>query len=999
MFVMSMYKKLLFPVIMNLAFGVIYVQAEPGRFEYELSGDSWKLWVDHEAAWIDDEIYMPPVDISELPVNPPSCGWERFAFMDFKNVNVPGTVEEHFWGSNGNPVGVAGDYRGVSWWSTTFEVDPSVKGKRILLAFDSAVLRAEVFVNRKLAGYDVIGNTPFEVDITDFVKYGDVNSLDVRITDPVGNFGWSNNDMYRWGKNWVPAYHGFGGITGKVILRAIDTVHIDDIYVQNKPTIKDVEIFITLGNSSDRTINGDLSLVIHEWKNSSNILWKKSLSVSVPTEGTAFSIDVNAKKAEIWNIKDPHLYIASVKFESEDQNIVDTEDRRFGFRWFDIGEKNGDERFYLNGKRIFVFGPMQRGFWPKNGIFPTPEMARRNTELLIELGFNMFIMNQCMVQPYATDVCDEAGILTHSDPGGYRCNDRPTETVEIWRREKLRRMIIRDRSKPSWVLTLLKEETSVEPSEDDIRNMRMVHTLDPTRILVYNSDRNRNIGRFERLEKDPFKLHMRPFDDTLYYHGWWNHHHFIPTAGWMDEYYNNPRFFIRGQIARGDTTHLYDKNEIIWLGEEGAFGSMIRLEKIKQELDRSGSDGWREKEHLDWYYAYDRFLDESGFRNAFPTVDDLTLSLGRNMHYFHGRTLENARISNVVDGYNLNGWASASTRTDLVDQYRFPTAKSSILSYYAQPLYIAVKLRDKVLPAGTSSVADIFIINEENMNGRHRLTLELISPDGEKIFSQTYPVNIIGGEEYGQLLVEGVQLPSLKMPGYYTLQAEITGSKWKTVSGFDKLFVVDYGSSRNIKGTGAVIDTTGIIKTFLNETRGITISEFDPGGSDLDYIIIGKCDIRKTRRIYGAIMERIANGATLIILDQADRWAQMMDENADWRAIQYTHSAHWGNSGRLFVGRSEFLNGLPQAQSMNWEYQVFYSDDVWGLDIDPLGSELIVGLGAQHRKDILNALSRVPFGNGEIFLSTLNIMPELESEKPQSAVAKKLFLNLLELSQ
>jgi len=604
-----------------------------------------------------------------------------------------------------------------------------------------------------------------------------------------------------------------------------------------------------------------------------------------------------------------------------------------------------------------------------------------------------------MVQPYATDACDEAGILTHSDPGGYRCNDRPTEKVKIWRREKLKRMIIRDRSKPSWVLTLLKEETSVEPSEDDILNMRMVHDLDPTRILVYNSDRNRNIGRFERLEKDPFKLHMRPFDDKLYYHGWWNHHHFIPTAGWLDEYYNNPRFYIRGQVARGDSIHLYEKDEIIWLGEEGAFGTMISLEKIKRELDRTGATGWREKEHLDWYYEYDRFLDESSFRDAFPTVDDLTMSLGRNMHYFHGRTLENARISNVVDGYNLNGWASASTHTDLVDQYRNPTADPSILSHYSQPLYIAVKIRDKVLPSGSSSVADIFIINEVDLKGRQKLELELTCPDGETIFSQTYPVNIIGGEEFGQLLVEGVQLPPVEKPGYYTLKALIEDRTGNTITGFDKIFVVDYSSGPGIKGTGAVIDTTEIINTFLQKARGITFADFDPSGPDLDYIIIGSCDFRKTRRFYNAIMERVANGATLIVLDQTDSWAQLMDNVADWQALQYTHSFHWGNSGRLFVGINDFLSGLPQAQSMNWEYQVFYSGDVWGISIGHIGTELIVGLAAQHRKDILSALSRIPFGNGEIFLSTLRIMPELLSEKPRSVVAKKLFLNLLEVSQ
>ena len=74
---------------------------------------------------------------------------------------MPGTVEEHFWGANGNPFGIAGDYRGVSWWSMTFPLDASMKGKCITIAFRSVNLRAEVFVNRRLVGYDVIGNTPF----------------------------------------------------------------------------------------------------------------------------------------------------------------------------------------------------------------------------------------------------------------------------------------------------------------------------------------------------------------------------------------------------------------------------------------------------------------------------------------------------------------------------------------------------------------------------------------------------------------------------------------------------------------------------------------------------------------------------------------------------------------------------------------------------------------------------------------------------------------------
>ena len=50
---------------------------EPGRFEHELSGSGWRLWLDKDAAWKNDDIFLPPVDIGSLPVNPPSCGWDR----------------------------------------------------------------------------------------------------------------------------------------------------------------------------------------------------------------------------------------------------------------------------------------------------------------------------------------------------------------------------------------------------------------------------------------------------------------------------------------------------------------------------------------------------------------------------------------------------------------------------------------------------------------------------------------------------------------------------------------------------------------------------------------------------------------------------------------------------------------------------------------------------------------------------------------------------------
>ena len=91
---------------------------------------------------------------------------------------------------------------------------------------------------------------------------------------------------------------------------------------------------------------------------------------------------------------------------------------------------------------------------------------------------------------------------------------------------------------------------------------------------------------------------------------------------------------------------------------------------------------------------------------------------------------------------------------------------------------------------------------------------------------------------------------------------------------------------------------------------------------------------------------------------------------------------------------------------MSWEYQYFYSTrtegrngQVSGLRLDNRFSDWIVSVGAQDTKEILCALNRFSMGQGEVFLSTLNILPGLEKGQANAVVAKKLFLNLIENCQ
>ncbi|HYQ55828.1 MAG TPA: glycoside hydrolase family 2 TIM barrel-domain containing protein, partial [Draconibacterium sp.] len=992
-------------------------QTTEGRIETELSGGNWNLWLDQAAQWSNDEIYLPPVDISKLPTNPPTCGWEGLeSNSGIIKVDVPGTVEEHYWGRIGvTDARGAGDYVGVSWWSRKFPVSENLKGKRVTIAFQSVNMRAEIFVNQKLMGYDVIGNTPFEVDITDAVIFGGDNQLDIRITDPVGNFAWDDNGLMAWGENLIPAVHGFGGITGKVLLRITDDVVISDIYVENQPDPKEVNMYITVDNFTQTPQNGTLSVKIHEKGNPNAEVWEESSEVELPRDGDVFSVSAKVPQAKLWElydgdgIKETNLYEASVTITSEDNEIVDNHKQRFGFRWFEVGEKNGDKRFYLNGKRVFVIAAMTRGFWPKNGIFPTEEMKKRDAEAMFDLGMNTMLMHRAIGQPGVFEYADENGFFTYEEPGGYRVTpnrragiEGPDEQAYKLREEKLRRMVIRDRSFPSLIIYNLKNEATNPPIDKDIEDMKMVHELDPGRVITYNSGSdqiNSDVEYFNYKPNDPFELHMLPFNQELIYGGWWDQHHWYPYSGYHDEMYQNPRFFVRGVIngARStmptDSLYRLPENKVLFFGEEGAFGTMLRLQKIAEEVKQWGATGFREMEHVDWFESYDKFLDETGFRAAYPNVDSLTKSLGRNLHYFQGRNIESVRIGNVGDAYNMNGWASGGTRTDVVGMYRHPTADKSIISHYTQPLYVAVKLRNKVIQVGTETIVDFFIVNQMDISGRHVLKMDVVGPDGNSVFQKEFNVRITGGEEFGELLVEGVKLPVVDAPGYYMVNAVLEKNGQKVTDGFDDIYAVDL--ENDIQGLScAVLDNSGNVKEFINKETGASVVDYSSSIPKVDVIIIGDYEYDSIEEAsLQDIFNRVSNGAKLIVLSDAIKFVSHIDNllNKKPTFLLNERMARGGGSGRLFVGLNPVLEGLPQAQGMSWEYQCFYKGHDWGesaqvegISLNTFGTELIVAMGNQGSKEIASALSNIPVGEGVVTLSTLNFIPNLLNKERSS---------------
>jgi len=232
-----------------------------GEREYNLSGLTWHLWPDSLAGWKDDSLFLPPFDISQLPENPPTCGWEKLPGKGIE-ISLPATVEEYYWNNHGNGFGVTGDWLGVAWFYTYIDVPENIRGRYLRLFIESARVRAEVYVNNKLAGYNLVDGTPFYSDITDHINYGNKNLIAIRITDPYGDFTWCDWPLLRWGNYPGLPSHGFSGITGDVMLVATDSIYIGEIFIKNTPRPDSVTLELTLRNFTGKAVHGKVNYFI-----------------------------------------------------------------------------------------------------------------------------------------------------------------------------------------------------------------------------------------------------------------------------------------------------------------------------------------------------------------------------------------------------------------------------------------------------------------------------------------------------------------------------------------------------------------------------------------------------------------------------------------------------------------------------------------------------------------------------------------------------------------
>jgi hypothetical protein len=747
----------------------------------------WRLWLDTKAHWQNDAIFLPEdVNLANLPVNPPTGGWNELNDSAGISVSLPATVEEFYFGrlpartaASTKPTDIVqaeGNYLGVSWWYRPFSPPALAPGQRLLFYFPAARLRSEFYVNGKLVGYNIISEAPFTADATDAINPAGPNLLAVRITNPGGRLDWMDFLSMKWGKYTIPATHAFGGIAGGVQMQIRGPVSVSDLAVFNTSDPRSVHLKAEITSSSNE-YDGPVDFSIAR---DGNTIFKTSISVRVPPgQNISASADAAVADAQLWDIDHPNLYDASAALPS-----IAHSDRQttFGFRSFEAKGLGSDARLYLNGRRIVPRSSISWGFWAPNGLFPDAAGAHREVAAVKALGLDSIQNHRHMPRAVVLDAFDHAGFLRYCEAGGGLftfqddVKDAPLPTVprdttgnsaqldflNRYQLDKELAMIRAFRSHPCVTVWTLQNETS-----PDLNNPKTFYALnqmreaDPSRMILLKS----GVGSENQAWTLPYSdkwLH----DDGTGHAGWWDQHTAIDSPGvWVDSMYKSPTNF---KYESDNTKEIVVWGELATGASPDDHAAVVNWYKTNQRI------GYDLAAHQAILAAYEKFLDEHGFRPAFPTAQTLFQQAGAKHYFSAAHLLENARIANNVDYIVLSGWESTTIddHSGMVDALRQLKADPAIIHQASQPEVLVVRPHHSVIAKGDTAVVDVHQINEGNLSGEFRLAVTASMQNRGPLFQAEYPVQLIGGDTFGQLLKENIQFP-VNETGLLTLHAAL----------------------------------------------------------------------------------------------------------------------------------------------------------------------------------------------------------------------------------
>jgi beta-galactosidase len=401
--------------------------------------------------------------------------------------STPGSTAPGFDDSSLQTVTLPHDVTRLSWrnWDPSswqqvwvyrkhFDAPPDSQGMRVFLDFDAAMTSSTVTVNGNQVGGRAGGYLPFSCEVTSLLQpTGNVVAvtLDSQFNidvppDRPSPYQPASVDF------WQP-----GGLYRSVAMRMVPAVFIYDVFAKPTNVVDPAsrQLVVQAGIDAAAAPAGSCQVRVDVLDGTRTVA-----STTVPATVTAGQSTVTAtvgglQAITLWDPADPKLYNVVVTLLVDGRPLHDYSVRT-GFRQATFTL----DGFFLNGRRVKLFGLNRHQFFPFAGGAMPDRVQRRDVQILRqELNCNFVRCSHYPQSEAFYDACDELGLMVWEEmPGWGYFGDGAWQAAA---QRNLQDMIVRDRNHPSIIVWgAMPNESGSHQSQYTAWNA-LAHSLDDSR--------------------------------------------------------------------------------------------------------------------------------------------------------------------------------------------------------------------------------------------------------------------------------------------------------------------------------------------------------------------------------------------------------------------------------------------------------------------------------------------------------------------------------------
>lgn len=365
---------------------------------------------------------------------------------------------------------------GIGWYRKHFCIDEAEKGKCIAVAFDGIYMNSDIWVNDCHVANHVYGYTAFELDITDYVRFGEDNLIAVRVKNEGMNSRWyTGSGIYR---------HTFLKMTDPLHFETWGTFVTTPVVTTDKA---EVQVQSILANTDK--IAGKVLLETQIIDKANRTVARKEQELTLDSQEkieTGHTLEVASP--QLWSTENPNLYTV-VNRLVQNNKVIDEEQISIGIRDIAFSAEKG---FQLNGKSMKLKGGC---IHHDNGLLGAKAFDRaeeRKIELLKAAGFNALRLSHNPPSTALLNACDRLGMLVIDEAfdmwryGHYK-GDYGDYFDDCWQSD-MHSMVARDRNHPSVIMWSIGNEIKDKETAETVDICReltaYVKTLDTTRPVT-----------------------------------------------------------------------------------------------------------------------------------------------------------------------------------------------------------------------------------------------------------------------------------------------------------------------------------------------------------------------------------------------------------------------------------------------------------------------------------------------------------------------------------